>query len=63
MNEIVAVYPDRELHVIQKVHLHFTPAYSSWLYQVECWFSILGQQALKGVSFTSPAQLREAIDK
>jgi hypothetical protein len=31
--------------------------------QVECWFSILGQQALKGVSFASPTQLREAIDR
>ncbi len=81
MNEIVAAYPDRELHVVldnlnthkpkedrwlkrhPKVHLHFTPTYSSWLNQVECWFSILGEQALKGVSFTSPQQLREAIDK
>jgi len=81
MNEIVAAYPDREMHVVldnlnthkptddrwlkrhPKVHLHFTPTYSSWLNQVECWFSILGQQALKGVSFTSPRQLREAIDK
>jgi transposase len=81
MNEIVAAYPGRELHVIldnlnthkpkddrwlkrhPRVHLHFTPTYASWLNQVECWFSILGEQALKGVSFTSPAQLREAIDK
>ncbi len=46
-----------------RVHLHFIPTYSSWLNQVECWFSILGQQALQGVSFTSPEQLREAIDK
>jgi len=81
MNEIVAAYPGRELHVIldnlnthkpkedrwlkrhPTVHLHFTPTYSSWLNQVECWFSILGKKALKGVSFTSPKQLREAIDK
>jgi transposase len=81
MNEIVAAYPDRELHVVldnlnthkpkddrwlkrhPKVHFHFIPTYSSWLNQVECWFSILGQQALQGVSFTSPGQLREAIDK
>jgi hypothetical protein len=33
------------------------------LNQVECWFSILGQQALQGVSFTSAEQLRKAIDK
>lgn len=45
-----------------KVHLHFTPTYSSWLNQVECWFSILSRQALRGASFTSPKQLRQAID-
>jgi transposase len=45
------------------VHLHFIPAYSSWLNQVECWFSILGRLALRGASFTSARQLREAIDK
>src|SRR5579863_9103979 len=54
---------DRWLQRHPQVHLHFIPTYSSWLNQVECWFSILGQQALQGVSFTSPTQLREAIDK
>lgn len=44
------------------MHSHFIPTYSSWLNQVECWFSILSRQALQGVSFTSPRQLREAID-
>src|SRR4051794_24174764 len=44
------------------VHFHFTPTYSSWLNQVECWFSILSRQALQGASFTSPRQLRQAID-
>ena len=81
MNEIVAAYPDREIHAVldnlnthkpkddrwlkshPQVHLHFIPTYSSWLNQVECWFSILSKQALTGVSFTSPQQLREAIDK
>src|SRR5450755_2177669 len=80
MNEIVAAYPDREMHVVldnlnthkptddrwlkrhPKVHLHFTPTYSSWLNQVECWFSILSRQALRGASFTSPHHLRQAID-
>lgn len=45
------------------VHLHYTPTYSSWLNQVECWFSILSRQALRGASFTSPAQVRAAIDR
>ncbi len=80
MNEIVAVYPDREIHVVldnlnthkpkedrwlkrhPQVRFHFTPTYSSWLNQVECWFSILSRQALRGASFTSPQQLRQAID-
>jgi hypothetical protein len=44
------------------VRLHFTPTYSSWLNQTECWFSILSRQALRGASFTSPRQLRQAID-
>jgi len=81
MNEIVAAYPDREIHVVldnlnthkpkddrwlrrhPNVRLHFTPTYSSFMNQVECWFSILGRQALRGASFTSPQQLREAIDR
>jgi transposase len=53
---------DRWLKRHPKVHLHFTPTYSSWLNQVECWFSILTRQALQGVSSTSPKQLRQAID-
>lgn len=44
------------------VHFHFTPTHASWLNQIECWFSILSRRALKGASFTSPQQVREAID-
>jgi transposase len=80
MNEILAAYPNREIHVVldnlnthkpkedrwlkrhPQVRFHFTPTYSSWLNQVEVWFSILSRQALRGASFTSPAQLRQAID-
>ena len=53
---------DRWLKRHRRVHLHFTPTYSSWLNQVECWFSILSRQALRGASFTSPLQLRQAIN-
>jgi transposase len=81
MNELVATYPDQQLHVIldnlnthkpkqdrwlrshPNVHLHYTPTYSSWLNQVECWFSILSRSALRGANFTSPQQLRQAIDR
>ena len=53
---------DRWLKRHTNVHCHFIPTYSSWLNQVECWFSILSRQALQGASFTSPKQLRQAID-
>ena len=53
---------DRWLKRHPNVQLHFTPTYSSWLNQAECWFSILSRQALRGARFTSPRQLRQAID-
>ncbi len=46
-----------------QVHFHYTPTYASWLNQTECWFSILSRGALRHASFTSPQQLREAIDR
>jgi transposase len=54
---------DRWLKAHPNVHLHYTPTYSSWLNQVECWFSILSRSALRGASSTSPRQLRDAIDR
>jgi transposase len=53
---------DRWLLQHPHVHFHFTPTHASWLNQIECWFSILSRAALQGASFTSPAQLRQAID-
>jgi len=54
---------DRWLARHPNVHLHFTPTHASWLNQIECWFSILSRSALRGASFTSPADLRLAIDR
>jgi transposase len=53
---------DRWLKRHPNVHFHFTPTHASWLNQVEIWFSILSRSALQGASFTSPKQLRQAID-
>jgi transposase len=54
---------DRWLKRRPNVHLHYTPTYTSWLNQVEIWFSILSRRALQGASFTSPYEVREAIDR
>ena len=53
---------DRWLARHPNVHFHFTPTHASWLNQIECWFSILSRQALRGASFTSVRELRQAID-
>jgi transposase len=53
-----AYYRDRSP---QKVHLHFTPTYSSWLNQVELWFSkIEGDVITRGV-FTSLPDLQRKL--
>ena len=44
------------------VHFHYTPTHASWLNQVECWFSILWRQALRGLNATLPRDVRKAID-
>lgn len=53
---------DRWLARHPNVHFHYTPTHASWLNQVECWFSILWRQALRGLSAVSPGQVRKAID-
>jgi transposase len=53
---------DRWLKHHPNVHFHFTPTRTSWLNQVEIWFSILQGNSLKDASFTSIKQLREHID-
>ena len=53
---------DRWLSRHKNVHFHYTPTHASWMNQVETWFSILSRSALHGASFTSSAQLRQAID-
>jgi transposase len=54
---------DRWLARHRNVHFHYTPTHASWLNQIEIWFSILARQALKGRSFKSPRELRQAISQ
>ncbi len=44
-----------------RYHLHFTPTYSSWLNQVERWFGLLSQRAIKRGSFRSVPDLVSKI--
>jgi transposase len=43
------------------VHLHFTPTYSSWLNQVELWFSKIERDLVARGIFTSKADLRRKL--
>ena len=40
-----------------RYHLHFTPTYASWLNQVERWFGLISQRAIKQGSFRSVKEL------
>jgi len=44
-----------------KVHLHFTPTYSSWLNQVELWFAKIERHVIARGVFTSVADLRKKL--
>lgn len=44
-------------------HLHFTPTYSSWLNQVERWFGLITQQAIRRGSFDSVKDLVRSIER
>jgi transposase len=46
-----------------RFHLHFTPTYSSWLNQVERWFGLITQQAIRRGSFRNVRQLVEKIEQ
>jgi transposase len=46
-----------------RFHLHFTPTYSSWLNQVERWFGIITQRAIRRGSFDSVTDLRRRIEQ
>ena len=44
-----------------RYHIHFTPIYSSWINQVEIWFNIITQKAIRRGSFSSVRQLVDKI--
>jgi len=42
-------------------HIHYTPTYSSWLNQVEIWFNIITQKAIRRGTFRSVKALKDKI--
>jgi hypothetical protein len=46
-----------------KVHFHFTPTYSSWLNQVEIWFSKVERDVIARGVFTSATDLARKLRK
>src|SRR5437870_8896003 len=53
VTDFLAVHP--------KVHLHFTPTYSSWLNQVELWFGKIERDVIARGVFTSGSDLNKNI--
>jgi DDE superfamily endonuclease len=46
-----------------RFHVHYTPTYSSWLNQVERWFGLITQQAIRRGSFKSVKHLIAKINR
>ncbi len=46
----------------QRYHVHYTPTYASWINQVERWFGLITQQAIRRGSFSNVKQLVHKIN-
>jgi putative transposase len=53
----------RWLAVRPRYHVHYTPTYASWLNQVEIWFNIITQRAIRRGSFRSVKDLIANIER
>ena len=52
----------RWLAAHSRFHVHFTPTYASWLNQVEIWFNIITQKAIRRGTFRSVKELIAKIE-
>jgi putative transposase len=46
-----------------RYHIHYTPTYSSWLNQVEIWFNIITQRAIRRGTFRSVRDLITNVER
>ncbi len=46
----------------ERFHVHYTPTYSSWINQVERWFGIITEKAIRRGSFRNVKELVKKID-
>ena len=46
-----------------RYQIHYTPTYASWLNQVERWFGVITQRAIRRGSFSSVKQLTDKISR
>ncbi|RQH24181.1 IS630 family transposase, partial [Okeania hirsuta] len=53
-----AAFLSDESHRIRFVYI---PKHTSWLNQIECWFSILARRLLRRSSFSSTSDLKQKI--
>jgi putative transposase len=52
----------RWLATRSRYHIHYTPTYASWLNQVEIWFNIITQRAIRRGTFGSVKELISKIE-
>jgi putative transposase len=52
----------RWLAIHERWHVHYTPTYSSWLNQVEIWFNLITQRAIRRGTFSSVKELVRKIE-
>ena len=50
------------LAVRPRFHVHYTPTYASWINQVERWFGLITQQAIRRGSFPNVKELISKIN-